>query len=124
MKKKKMKKRKKQGFSLVELLATIAIIGILSILAISGVSRYVNGAQEEQNNQNLKTASMAAELYFQANKDMLPKRIGEEKVVYLTQLRESKFLKSDIKNDKGESCMTNSFVRVYKLDKQEYSYTT
>ena len=30
----------------------------------------------------------------------------------------------DIKNSKGESCMENSYVRVYKLSKTEYTYTT
>ena len=33
------------------------------------------------------------------------------------------YLKEDIKNDKGQSCMKESFVRVFKLGQTDYSYT-
>ena len=118
------KKSKKKGFTLVELLATIAILGVLSVIAITAVNRYVRSAHDEHNEQSRKSVTMAAELYLQANRQLFPKQIGDETIIPISKLRDNNYLKEDVKNDEGESCMEKSFVRVYKLGKDDYSYTT
>ena len=117
-------KYNKRGFTLIELLVVIVIVGTLSVLAIAGVTRYINSSKEEKDAQNRKNVAMSAKLYLQANRGLLPKLVGEDAYINLSVLRENNYLKEDVTNDKGENCMKNSFVRVYKLDEQDYSYTT
>lgn len=119
-----MKLKNRKGFSLVELLAVIVIVGILATLAVVGVSRYLDRARIEKVSQNRKNVAMAAQLYLQSNRDLLPKNIGEAKRIPLSDLRSTNYLKEDVTNDRGEDCMENSVVRVYKYDDKDYSYTT
>ncbi len=124
MRKRIKTKLNKRGFSLVELLAVIVIVGALSVLAIAGVTRYIDGAKKEKVSQNKKSVSMAAQLYLQANRELFPKLIGDDTRVGIADLKNKNYLKENITNEDGESCMENSFVRVYKLNEGEYSYTT
>ena len=119
-----MKLKNRKGFSLVELLAVIVIVGILATLAVVGVTRYLDRARAEKVSQNRKNVAMAAQLYLQSNRDLLPKNIGEAKRIPLSDLRSTNYLKEDVTNDRGEDCMENSVVRVYKYDDKDYSYTT
>ena len=116
--------RKNQGFTMVELLAVIVILGILSVMAILGVSSLINKAHSEQKIQQDKTLKMAAESYIQANKSLAPKSIGESVEISISDLKDARYIKEDILNSKGESCMKESYVRVYKLSKSEYTYTS
>ena len=124
MNKRIKKKLNKRGFSLVELLAVIAIVGVISVLAIAGVTRYIDSAKNEKISQDKKSVSMAAQLYLQANRELYPKLIGDETRVNIADLKNKNYLKENITNDAGDSCMEKSFVRVYKLNEGEYSYTT
>ena len=73
---------------------------------------------------NKNVITMAAQTYLQNNKSLVPKVIGETKNIRVIELRKANYLTENIKNSKGESCMENSYVRVYKLSKSEYTYTT
>ena len=116
--------RNKKGYTLVELLAVIVIVGILSALAITGVSRLIQRARDSQLVQQEKTVSMAAESYLQANRSIQPKEIGEIVTISVQDLKSSKFLKEDVKNSSGESCMKHSYVQVKKVSKTAYDYDT
>ena len=116
------KKLSSKGFTMVELLAAITILGIVSLVAIKGITGLIDRAKNERFIQQEKTLSLAAESYIQANSQLKPKAIGESKLINISDLRKANYLKEDIVNDKGESCMSNSVVRVYKLSKTEYSY--
>lgn len=104
---------KKKGFTLIELLAAVVILGILSILAITSITRLISKSRDVEDNQYEKTLLMAAESYMQDNKSKLPKRVGEQKVLTATFLRQKRYLKS---GDKG--C-----VDVYKETNTDYKYT-
>ena len=121
--KKGMKKRKteRKGFSLIELLAVLVIIGILSFFAVTGVTRYIRQSKEVKNEENVKNIKMAAQMYMQANRSSLPKNIGESIILDVRTLRDTNYLKEDITNSKGESCMQSN-VRIYHYDRDEYSY--
>ena len=124
---KKIKKSKKinyKGFSLVELLAVVVILGILAVVGISTTATLIDKAKKSETDANKNTVSIAAQTYIQNNKNLVPKVIGETVNIKISDLRSSNYLKEDIKNSKGESCMENSYVRVYKLSKTEYTYTT
>lgn len=113
----------KKGFTMVELLAAIVILGILSVTAIVSVTRLITKSKGEQRVQQEKTAIMATQSYFQANKDELPKAIGESRTIPLTKLKSTNYLKNNIKNADGKSCMENSYVKVYKKSNSDYTYT-
>lgn len=116
------KKTNKKGFTLIELLGVIVIIGIISTISIVAVSRYFNKSRDQVDTQNKNNVKIAAESYFQANRDLLPKGIGEFATVDLKDLRKANYLTSDVSNSKDESCMSESYVRVVKLDDEHYSY--
>lgn len=118
----KQKKMSSKGFTMVELLAAITILGIVTLVAIKGVSGLIERAKNERFIQQEKTLSLAAESYIQANSRLKPKTIGESRLIEVKDLRKANYLKEDIVNEKGESCMENSVVRVYKLSKTEYTY--
>ena len=112
----------KKGFSLIEILGVIVILGILSVVAIGFVTRLINKSKEESDNQNKRTLQMAAESYVSANKSILPKNIGERIVVSAEELHKKNYLKEEIVNNKGENCVTNSYVEVHKITKNTYDY--
>lgn len=113
----------KKGFTMIELLGAIVILGILSVLAITSISRLLNKAKNTQDDQQESILVTAAESYMQANRDRLPKSIGETVTVTAQTLKNKHYLKSDINNSKGEDCMPNTFVKVYKSSKTKYDYT-
>ena len=117
-------KNKRKGFTLVELLAVLVIVASLAVIAIVGVNRYIDGARKTKVDQERDNIAMAARLYLQANTELLPRSLGDSVTVQVSELRRTNYLKEDVKDKKGNSCMDNSFVRVYKLDEQEYSYNT
>ena len=119
----RVSKINKKGFTLVELLGTIVIIGILSGLAISGVTRMINNAKKETSESQKKTIKMAAESYFQSNVKKLPKVIGSSSTVSAKELNDAKYITTELKNEDGESCMENSYVKIYKKSASEYVYT-
>ncbi len=123
MKKRRIKRKNHKAFTMIELLTTIVILGILSVIAIVAVSRLISKARNDQISHHEKTAIMATQSYIQTNKDKAPQEIGEFKRIKLSDLKDANFLKENIKNSYGEDCMKESFVRVYKYSKTEYSYT-
>ena len=116
--------RKNKGFSLVELLAVIIILGLIAAIGIGATSMLVDRAKEEKMESQKNTVTMSAQTYMQNNKNLVPKIIGESKIIKVSDLRRSNYLTEDIKNNKGESCMEKSYVKVYKLSNSEYTYTT
>ncbi len=116
-----MKSRK--GFTMVELLAVIAILGILFIFAVPAVSRWIDRSKKESVESQKQTLLMAGQSYGQANKNVLPKVIGETVTIKANDLKEAHYLKEDLKNTDKKSCMENSYVEVYKKNKTKYTYT-
>lgn len=129
MKKKKKKIRLKKpisnrkGFSLIELMAVLIIVGALSAIAIAAATSAIGKSRAEKTEQNKKNVVMAAKMYVQNNRDLLPRNIGETVLVKFDVLKKSNYLKETVTNDKGESCMENSVIRIYKLSNSEYTYT-
>ena len=117
-------KKNNKGFSLVELLAVIVILGLIAAIGIGATSYLVDKAKKDKTDSQKNTIIMSAQTYMQNNKNLVPKIIGESKIIKISDLRSANYLTEDIKNDKGESCMEKSYVRVYKLSNSEYTYTT
>ena len=109
----KMKKNSK-GFTLIELLGSIVIVGILSVIALTNVSKLINNAKRETTESQSKTIKMAAESYFQSNTKYLPKEIGSSTYVSASDLKKANFITTELSDSNGDSCMTNSYVKIYK----------
>jgi type IV pilus assembly protein PilA len=120
---KKKNKYNNRGFTLVELLASITILGVLVVIGLAGVSNLITKSKTTQFEQQEKNVSMATESYLQANKQSMPKNIGDSVNVPLKDLLDSNYLSDAVLNVDGESCMESSYVRVYKYSKTEYTYT-
>ena len=119
-----IKNNRKKGFTMVEMLCAIVILGIVSIAAIRGVGGMIDKANQEKIKQQERTLQMATESYLQANTQYRPKSIGDVTKIKVSDLKKSNYLKEEIKNKNGDSCMDKSYIRVYKLSKKEYTYST
>ena len=117
-------KKNNKGFSLVELLAVVVILGLLSAIGIGVTANLVDKAKKDKMDSQKNTITLSAQSYLQNNKNLVPKIIGESKIIRVSELRAANYLTEDIKNNNGESCMEKSYVRVYKLSNTEYTYTT
>lgn len=114
-------KKNQFGFTLVEVLAVITILGILSILGIASVSRLIDRSRNEHLKQQERTMIMAAQSYLGENRNIF----GEDNKVELTAvaLKDANYLKDDIKNSSGESCMNDkTYVKVTKISPSKYTY--
>lgn len=117
-----MKRKIKKGFTLIELLAVIIIIGILSGLSIAAYSKYVVQAKKEKDRLNKDLIVNAAKSYLENNSNLRPKEIGESIKIGLRELKNANFLKENVTNSKGESCMDKSYVYVHKNSYGKYTY--
>ena len=113
----------RKGFTLIEILVTVTILGILMGLGITGVTKVINRARQEKSISEIKTLKNTTKSYIQANTDEAPKKIGDYRKITLNELKSSNFLLNDILDEKGNSCMSESYVRVYKYSNKEYTYT-
>lgn len=115
-------KNKRNGFSLIELICIIVIVGLVITMTILGISRMREQSKIDSKLAQEETINSACESYINKNRNIAPKAVGESVNVTFEELKENNYLTEDIKNSKNESCMTNSYVRVYKLNQKEYSY--
>ena len=118
-----MKKLNKNGFTMIELLAVITLLGILSILSISSISGLIEKSRKEEADKQKKIAILAAKSYMQFNKGRLPQTVGATVQVKFMDLKNSKFLKDNIKSPSGISCMNSSYVTVKKESTNKYTYS-
>lgn len=115
-----MKNRK--GFTMIELLATVTILGILMTITIGYAMRLINKSKNDSMEQQAKLVTTAAESYFQAHREQLPRLVGQTTKIPISTLLETNYLKKEIKNAKGESCMEKSFITAYKDSRTKYTY--
>ncbi len=115
--------KNKKGFTLVELLAVVVILGIIMTVSIPAVSKWINRSKVESKAAQEKTLLLAGQAYAQGNSKVLPKAIGEAKLIKAVDLKKANYLKEDLKDSEKKSCMKDSVVRIYKYDKDSYSYT-
>ena len=115
-----MKNRK--GFTMIELLATVTILGILMTITIGYAMRLINKSKNDSMEQQARLVTTAAESYFQAHREQLPRLVGQTTKIPISTLLETNYLKKEIKNAKGESCMEKSFITAYKDSRTKYTY--
>ena len=115
-------KSKIVGFSLIELLCAIAILGVLIAMAIVGSYKLINKARNSRMDLQEKTLIIATREYIQRDREASPKAIGESRNIPLSTLKDRGYIKEDIKDSYDNSCMENSYMRVYKLSKNEFTY--
>ena len=118
----KIRRKNNKGFSLIELLGALVILAIISVVTIVSVTKFLDQSREQKVVQNKKNVSVAAELYLQANRDLLPTVIGASTKIPLSELRRSNYIKEDVTNSKNETCMEKSYIKVTKLSENDYYY--
>ena len=115
--------KNRNGFTLVELLVVITLLGLLAGIGIFSFTSITNKSKVEKETSDVSMLKMTAELYIQANKDEAPKEIGETKKIPLSILKEQSYITEDIVNSKGEDCMKNSYINIYKFSTNDYLYS-
>ena len=127
MKKSKNKNQKnlnKKGFSLIEIIAVVAILGILSVIGIVSVNNIIQKGKDEHYKTAEKNLKLSAESYAQANRNYLPKDVGEMTKVTLRTLVENNYIE-EINDYYDNSCdLDKSYVQIFKYSKTDYSYLT
>ena len=114
--------KNKKGFTMIELLATVTILGILMTITIGYAMRLINKSKNDSMEQQAKLVTTAAESYFQAHREQLPRLVGQTTKIPISTLLETNYLKKEIKNAKGESCMEKSFITAHKDSRTKYTY--
>ena len=115
--------KNKKGFTLVELLSTIVILAILLSASVFAITKFVGKSKVESMEAQRRAFVMAGKSYAQDHSNVLPNSIGEKKDIYANVIKTAKYLKDDLTNADGKSCMRDSFIRVYKYDETGYTYT-
>ncbi|MBR5370407.1 MAG: type II secretion system protein [Bacilli bacterium] len=117
-----MKKNKKHSFSLIELICIIGIVSVLIIMFIIVSIKVIENSKINDKLAQEKYINDACEAYIYSNRNKAPSVIGDTVNIDLKTLKNENYLDKDIYNSKNESCMDNSYVRVYKLNQKEYTY--
>lgn len=117
-----MKKNKKHGLSIIELFCIIAIVGLFITMIVLAVIKIVEESKINDKLAQEELINKACESYIQNNIDKAPKIIGDSTNISLKTLREEEYLNKTIYDTNKDSCMENSYVRVYKLNPKEYTY--
>ena len=116
------KKLNKKGFTLVEIIGVVAILGIVSVVGLVSVNSIIQKGKEEHYVAAEKNLKITAESYAQANRDYLPKNVGEMKKVTLRTLVDNNFMEP-IKDYHDKNCdLDKSYVQIFKYSKNGYSY--
>ena len=112
-----------KAFTLIELLAIAVLLGLLSYVGMTAFSGYIEKSKKENELKVKELLLSSAKDYIEENNDLAPKAIGDYLIISAKELKQSKKLISNIKSSKEKSCLNNSFVRVYKSEGVDYSYT-
>ena len=115
-------KNNQKGFTLVEIIGVVAILGIVAVIGLVSVNSIIQKGKNEHYTTAEKNLKVTAESYAQANRDYLPKNVGEMKKVTLRTLVENNYMEP-IKDYHDKNCdLDKSYVQIYKYSKTNYSY--
>lgn len=117
-----MKKNKKHGFSLIELVCIIFIVGLFITMTVLAIIKMIEESKINDKLSREELINNACQSYILENSDKAPKIIGDSVNVSLKTLKEQNYLTNVIYDENKDSCMDNSYVRVYKLNPKEYTY--
>ncbi len=117
-----MKKNKKHKFSLIELLCIIIIVGLLITMSIIAALRMLDESRINNKLAQEELINKACKAYIDTNNTVAPRVIGDSVNISFKELKDKGYIIKDIYNSNNESCMKNSYVRVYKLNAKEYTY--
>ena len=86
------KKLNKKGFTLVEIIGVVAILGIVSVVGLVSVNSIIQKGKQEHYVAAEKNLKITAESYAQANREYLPKNVGEMTKVKLRTLVDNNYM--------------------------------
>ena len=128
-----------KGFSMVEILAVVVILGVISTIGIVTITKLVDNSRIHYYQTQEEQLVLAAQSYANDNKNILPKTVGEMRIITLKELRENNYIKEEIVDQNKNKCyeekhkekdkngneveLEGSRVEVYKSTKTDYIYT-
>lgn len=114
-------KQNNKGFTIVEILAAVTILGILSLIAIVSVSSVLDRAEENHYKTQTDTLIMAAKSYVQDNRNLLPKNVGDSRIITLKELQDAKYIGEVV--DRSKKACEEAAVTIFRYSKSDYSYS-
>jgi prepilin-type N-terminal cleavage/methylation domain-containing protein len=111
----------KKGFTLIEILAVIVILSIIAVIATTTVTRLINKTSNNIFTTNENSLEPAAESYYNENLTLLPKFIGGQTKVLLTDLISNGYIKK-IKNPADKAVYCDGYVVTTKIGEDKYTY--
>ena len=117
----KQMKQNIKGFTIVEILAAVVILGVLSLIAIVSVSSVLDRAEENHYKTQKDTLIMAAKSYAQDNRNLLPKNVGDSRIITLKELQDAKYIGDVV--DRSKNACDEAEVTIFKYSKNDYSYS-
>ena len=119
----------RKGFTLIEILAVIIIIGIVAIISIPTVSQYIKSAENTtyksyENSMKEATKNRITKCLVDNDSScVLPEKIDEKRIVYLSELIDNGFLDEMKSPETKELCEIDvSYVEVKKTGLSDYDY--
>ena len=110
-----------KGFTIVEILAAVIILGVLSLIAIVSVSSVLDRAEENHYKTQKDTLIMAAKSYVQDNRNLLPKNVGDSRIITLKELQDAKYIGKVV--DRSKKPCDEAAVTIFRYSKSDYSYS-
>lgn len=117
----------KKGFTLVELLGIIVILGLVVVFTVPSIINSVKNSDDIEYENFTKTIIMAAETYYQSNKNVCDFDINEICTIDLKILINEKLISENLINPKTQKTvsMTDTVTLSKNSDNQiEYIYTS
>lgn len=112
----------KKGFTMIELLAVFTLLGIILLITLPKMTATLKKSDKSSYDNFIKTIELATEAYVADNVTI---KKGEAKIIPLSTIINSGYLKSNLKNPKDNkkvSQMTQTSVRVAKNNEGILSY--
>ena len=101
----------RKGFTLIELIAIIGLMAIIILVSLPVFTNQVEWSRKNNYNNFISDLCLAAESYINHSDDMDNfKDVGDTITISVEELKDSGYIKSNIKNPKTEQLLTASDI--------------
>lgn len=112
----------KKGFTFIEMIATMVILGVISLIATPMILNQLEKRKEDLYEIQINNIELALKSWANDNKESLPEKSGETITLTLLQLKQSKFIDSNIVNPITNKLLPDDMTLTITKNKNSYIY--